>query len=71
MTHKVEVEFSAFGWEILTEEAGRAGASIDELVLHATMHYLAGADHGHLSHRVPRRRPPSLDVNVRPGPAQV
>jgi hypothetical protein len=58
MKRKVEVEFEDFGWEALTEEAERQGVSVEELVYHAAMLYLA-ANRTPFSHRVPgeRRQP--------------
>jgi hypothetical protein len=54
MDRKVEIEFDEFGWEALTELARRQGVSIEELVRHAAMYYLADADRERFSHRVPR-----------------
>ena len=54
MASKVEVEFDEFGWEALTDEARRQGVTIEELVVHAAMYYLADADRERFSHRVPR-----------------
>jgi hypothetical protein len=54
MAPRVEVEFDEFGWEVLTDEAHRQGVTVEELVVHAAMYYLADADHGRFSHRVPR-----------------
>jgi hypothetical protein len=54
MERKVEVEFDQFGWEALEEQARCEGVSIEELVYHAALYYLADADRGRFSHRVPR-----------------
>jgi hypothetical protein len=54
MDRKIEVEFDEFGWEALTELARREGVSIEELVRHAAMYYLADVDSERFSHRVPR-----------------
>ena len=54
MASKVEVEFDEFGWEALTDEARKQGVTIEELVVHAAMYYLADADRERFSHRVPR-----------------
>jgi hypothetical protein len=54
MAPRVEVEFDEFGWEALTDEAQRQGVTVEELVVHAAMYYLADADRGRFSHRVPR-----------------
>jgi hypothetical protein len=56
MASKLEVEFDEFGWEALADEARRQGVTIEELVVHAAMYYLADADRERFSHRVPRRR---------------
>jgi hypothetical protein len=53
MAPQVEVEFDEFGWEALTDEAQRQGVTVEELVVHAAMYYLADADRGRFSHRVP------------------
>jgi len=60
MDRKVEVSFDEFGWQALTDEAGRQGVSLEELVAHAAMYYLAEPDRG-LAHRVLRggKRPGS------------
>jgi Ribbon-helix-helix protein, copG family len=54
MDRKIEVEFDEFGWEALTELARREGVSIEELVRHAAMYYLADADRDRFSHHVRR-----------------
>jgi hypothetical protein len=54
MVFKVEVEFDEFGWEALTDEARRQDVTVEALVVHAAMHYLADADRERFSHRVPR-----------------
>jgi hypothetical protein len=56
MAPRVEVEFDEFGWEALTDEARRQGVTLEELVAHAAMYYLADADRERLSYRVPRGR---------------
>jgi hypothetical protein len=56
MACKVEVEFDEFGWEALTDEARRQGVTLEELVVHAAMYYLADADRERFAHRVPRGR---------------
>jgi hypothetical protein len=69
MASKVEVEFDEFGWEALTDEARRQGVTIEELVVHAAMYYLADADRERFSHRVPRGRASRVptDEPRRPG----
>jgi hypothetical protein len=54
MPHKVEVTFDEFGWQALTDEAKRQGVTIEELLVHAAMYYLADADRERLSRRVLR-----------------
>jgi hypothetical protein len=54
MDRRIDVEFDEFGWEALTELARREGVSIEELVRHAAMYYLADVDRERFSHRVPR-----------------
>jgi hypothetical protein len=66
MDRKIEVKFDEFGWEALTELARREGVSMEELVLHATMYYLADVDSERFSHRVsrsPGRRDPSVPAD--------
>jgi hypothetical protein len=50
----VTVEFSAFGFERLLEEAEAQRVSLEEIVVHATMYYLADVDAGRISRRVLR-----------------
>jgi len=57
---KVEVEFDEFGWEALTEHARREEVSVEELLVHAAMYYLADADRQRFSHRVPWDRRSSV-----------
>ena len=54
-TRRVEIELDEFGWEALTAEAERQGVSLEELIYHAAMHYLAG-DRTALSYKVPRSK---------------
>ena len=63
MASKVEVEFDEFGWEALTDEAQRQGVTVEELVAHAAMYYVADADRGRFSHRVPRGRGASVSAD--------
>jgi hypothetical protein len=66
MPHKVEVTFDEFGWHALTDEAKRQGVTIEELVAHAAMYYLADADRERLSRRVlrgPRGRDSSASAD--------
>jgi hypothetical protein len=53
MPHTVEVAFDEFGFEALKREAELQGVTIEELVYHAAIYYLAG-DRQKISHRVPR-----------------
>jgi hypothetical protein len=50
---RAEVEFDDFGWGAITEQARRERVSIEELLVHAAMYYLADADRQRFSHRVP------------------
>ncbi|HEY7629795.1 MAG TPA: hypothetical protein VH817_03800 [Thermoleophilaceae bacterium] len=56
MPHKVEVGFDDFGWEALKREAELRGVTIEELIYHAAIYYLAG-DREKLSHRPLRDLP--------------
>jgi hypothetical protein len=60
----IEVRFSAFGWQALSEEARRAGVSIEDLVVHAAMYYLADAPQGRFAHG-PGRRPGAIAADGR------
>jgi hypothetical protein len=51
--YRVEVEFQEFGWSALHEAAESQGVTIEELIQHAAMYYLASADQGRVSHKVP------------------
>jgi hypothetical protein len=50
--HRVQVEFDDFGWEKLTAEAGRQGTTVEELLNHAALYFLADIDEGRFSSRV-------------------
>jgi hypothetical protein len=66
MPHKVEVGFDDFGWEALNREAELQGVTIEELIYHAAIYYLAG-DREKISHRPPRDLPgPSDDPDTPP-----
>ncbi len=52
MSHVVEVDFDEFGWELITAEAERQGVSVEEVVRHATLYFLADADSGRLATRI-------------------
>ena len=54
MARAIEVTFDEFGWRALTDEARRQGVTIEELVAHAAMYYLADSDTERLSRRVLR-----------------
>ena len=50
--HRVEIEFDDFGWEKLTAEAARQATSVEELLTHAALYFLADVDEGRFSSRV-------------------
>jgi hypothetical protein len=52
MMHRVEVEFQDFGWRALNEAAESQGVSVEEVIQHAAMYYLASADEGRVSHGI-------------------
>ena len=54
MAPAVEVTFDEFGWRALSDEARRQGVTIEELVAHAAMYYLADSDRERFSRRVLR-----------------
>jgi hypothetical protein len=49
--HHVKVEFDEFGWELVSEEAARQGVTVEELVRHAAVHFVAERDSDRLSGR--------------------
>jgi hypothetical protein len=51
--HKATVSLTDFGWSTVADEAERQGVSIEELLAHAAMYYLADLDSGRLGARVP------------------
>jgi hypothetical protein len=53
MKHVVNVEFADFGWTALNESARRQGVTVEELVRHAAMVYLANDGDESLAHKVP------------------
>lgn len=57
----VQVEFDDFGWEAIEEEARRQGVSIEELLVHAVMYYLAEASTSNrFAVRAPRLTVPAV-----------
>ncbi|HEY7633127.1 MAG TPA: hypothetical protein VH817_20660 [Thermoleophilaceae bacterium] len=52
MTYRVEVEFQDFGWRALNDAAESQGVSVEEVIQHAAMYYLASADEGRISHAI-------------------
>jgi hypothetical protein len=52
LSHLVEVEFDEFGWELITAEAERQGVSVEDVVRHAALYFLADADSGRLATRI-------------------
>jgi hypothetical protein len=52
VTHRVEVEFQEFGWTALNEAAQRRGVTLEELVQHAAMYYLAQGEPETISHKI-------------------
>jgi hypothetical protein len=53
MKYRIEVEFEEFGWTALHEAATRQGASVEEVIRHATLHYLATEDEARQSYKIP------------------
>jgi hypothetical protein len=62
MKHTVELQFDDFGWQALVDAAKRQETSVEELIVHAAMYYLADEDAGRISHR---RFAPSSDSPTR------
>jgi hypothetical protein len=52
MKHTVELEFDSFGWDALCDSADRQGVTVEQLLVHAAMYYLADEDAGRISHQV-------------------
>ena len=52
--HKVTIELDDFGYTELEAIAQRQGVTIEELVAHAAMYYLAGAGNGSMAAQVPQ-----------------
>ena len=69
MSPHVDVEFDEFGWELVKEEAARQGVTVEELVRHATLHFLSEGDSDRLSRRADlfRRWTGQSDEPVDPG----
>ena len=53
MERKVTLELGDFTWERLRSEAERQGVSIEELVAHAILYFLADFDSGRIARRIP------------------
>jgi hypothetical protein len=53
--HSVTIELDEFGWHGLREEAERQGVSIEALVEHAAMYYLADLHSGRAAVKIFRR----------------
>ena len=52
---QVTIAFDEFGFTELESLAERQGVTIEELVAHAAMYYLADADSGRMAAKVPQR----------------
>jgi len=50
--HSATIKLSEFAWTSLLEEARRQGVSVEELLAHAAMYYLADLDSGRVAARV-------------------
>ena len=48
----VTADFDDFGYDLLKAEARRQGVSVEELLAHAALYYLADVDSGRAAHRV-------------------
>jgi hypothetical protein len=67
--HVIEVEFDSFGWEQLQAESTRQGVSVEDVVRHAALYFLAERDEDRMDSRVspfPRHTAPR-DEHVGPG----
>jgi hypothetical protein len=66
LSHVVEVEFDEFGWELITAEAERQGVSVEEVVKHAALYFLADVDSGRFATRISPfgNRAPSQESGV-------
>jgi len=61
---RIEIGFGHFTWSRLEDEASRQGVSVEELVAHAVLYFLADLDSNRIARRVPRLR--SSDGGSRP-----
>jgi len=52
MTTCVTAAFDDFGYSLLRAEAERQGVTVEELLAHAALYYLADVDSGRAAHRV-------------------
>jgi hypothetical protein len=52
MERRLGLDLDAFGWEALEEEARRQGVTVERLVEHAALYYLADLDSGRVAKRV-------------------
>jgi hypothetical protein len=52
---QVTIAFDEFGFTELESLAERQGVTLEELVAHAAMYYLADADNGRMAAKVPQR----------------
>ena len=53
-TQAVEITLSPFAFEELRAEAAREGVTLEQLLSHAAMYYLADANSGRMARRFPR-----------------
>jgi len=51
---RIEIGFGDFTWSRLEEQASRQGVSVEELVSHAVLYFLADLDPNRIARRVPR-----------------
>ncbi|MEA2468489.1 MAG: hypothetical protein QOJ57_2615 [Thermoleophilaceae bacterium] len=52
LAQRITIEFDEFGWQSLSAEATRQGVTLEELLVHAAMYYLADLDSGRVAARV-------------------
>jgi hypothetical protein len=52
IVHRINLELTDFAWSALSAEAEKQGVSVEELVQHAAMYYLADLDSGRVAAQV-------------------
>lgn len=64
MGEQVTIEFGEFAWARLKGEAVKQEVSVESLVRHAVLYFLADVDSGRIARQVPRERPADAGENT-------